>query len=97
MGAHGQVANLCTALATVSYRNKICKAAHTVKADLAARATLRQCKIISSSVTSFVSSIPSATMAKLSPTKIISIPARSATSAEGKSCAVSIVMGSPFL
>lgn len=48
---------------------------HTVNAVLVALDTLRQCNIISSNTTSLVSCIPSATMAKLSPTKIMSIPA----------------------
>lgn len=69
----------------------------TVNADLVALATLRQCKSISSTSTSLVSSMPRATMARLSPTKMMSIPAASATSADGKSCAVIIVMGSFFL
>ena len=69
----------------------------TTKADLTALVTLRQCKTISSSVTALVSFIPSATIARLSPTRTISIPALSATYAEGKSWAVSIAMGSFFL
>jgi uncharacterized protein YfaQ (DUF2300 family) len=43
-----------------------------------------------------VSSMPSATMARLSPTSTMSTPAWSATWAEGKSCAVIMVMGSPL-
>jgi hypothetical protein len=69
----------------------------TVKAAFVARATDLQCSSISSSRTSLVSSIPNATMAKLSPTKIMSMPAASPTCALGKSCAVIIVMGSFFL
>lgn len=69
----------------------------TVKADLVALATLRQCNSISSTSTSLVSSMPRATMARLSPTRMISIPATSATSADGKSCAVMTVMGSFLL
>lgn len=38
--------------------------------------------------------MPRATMARLSPTRIMSMPAASATCALGKSCAVSIVIGS---
>ena len=56
----------------------------TTKADLTALVTLRQCKTISSRVTAFVSFIPKATIAKLSPTRTISIPALSATYAEGE-------------
>lgn len=67
-----------------------------MKADLAPLATDRQCSNISSSMTSLVSSMPSATMARLSPTSITSMPAASATCAEGKSCAVIMLMGSPF-
>jgi len=37
---------------------------------------------------------PSATMARLSPTRIVSIPAWSAAWAEGKSCAVNTWVGS---
>lgn len=66
----------------------------TVNADLVALATLRQCNSISSTKTSLVSSIPSATIARLSPTRIISIPAASPTWADGKSWAVITVMGS---
>ena len=69
----------------------------TVKAALVARATDRQCSSISSSKTSLVSSMPRATMAKLSPTRIMSMPAASATWALGKSCAVNMAIGSPFL
>lgn len=69
----------------------------TVNADLVALATLRQCRSISSTRTSLVSSIPKATMARLSPTRTISIPAASATCAEGKSWAVITEMGSFFL
>ena len=69
----------------------------TVKALLTARFTLRQCRSISSIVTSFVSSIPIATIARLSPTRTISIPAVSATWPLGKSDAVRTVMGSFFL
>ena len=58
-----------------------------------ARPTQRINSSISSKVTSLVSFMPMATMAKLSPTNIMSMPAASATSAEGKSCAVSMVMG----
>lgn len=47
--------------------------------------------------TSLVSCMPRATIAKLSPTRIISMPAASATYPLGKSCAVSIVIGSPLL
>lgn len=68
-----------------------------MKALLVALATDRQCKSISSSRTSLVSSMPSATMARLSPTRIISMPAASATLALGKSCAVIMEIGSPFL
>lgn len=46
-------------------------------------------------MTSLVSSMPSATMARLSPTSTMSMPAASATWALGKSCAVIMVMGSP--
>lgn len=69
----------------------------TVKADLVALATLRQCNSISSTSTSLVSSMPRVTMARLSPTRIMSIPATSATSADGKSYAVITLMGSFFL
>lgn len=69
----------------------------TVNADVVARATDRQCISISSTSTSLVSSIPRATIAKLSPTRTMSIPAASATCALGKSCAVSTVIGSPLL
>ena len=68
-----------------------------MKAPLVARATDRQCSNISSTSTSLVSSMPSATMARLSPTRIISMPAVSATRALGKSWAVIIVIGSFFL
>lgn len=68
-----------------------------MKAALVARATDRQCSSISSSKTSLVSSIPKATMARLSPTRMRSIPAASATWALGKSWAVIIVIGSRFL
>lgn len=44
-----------------------------------------------------MSSIPNATMARLSPTSMTSMPAWSATWALGKSWAVIMVMGSPFL
>jgi hypothetical protein len=47
----------------------------TVKAALVARATDLQCSSISSISTSLVSSMPSATMARLSPTSIMSMPA----------------------
>jgi hypothetical protein len=57
----------------------------TVKAMLTARLTERQHMIISSSVTSLVSSSPMDTMARLSPTRIMSMPAWSATWADGKS------------
>lgn len=40
-------------------------------------------------------SIPKPTIASESPTSIISTPACSATDAEGKSCAVTMVMGTP--
>lgn len=43
-----------------------------------------------------MSSIPRATMARLSPTSIMSMPAWSATWALGKSCAVIMVIGSPL-
>lgn len=56
-----------------------------MKAPLVARATDLQCSNISSTSTSLVSSIPRATMARLSPTRIISMPAASATWALGKS------------
>lgn len=69
----------------------------TVNALLTARFTLRQWRSISSMVTSFVSSIPIATIARLSPTSTISIPAVSATWPLGKSDAVRTVMGSFFL
>lgn len=69
----------------------------TRKAVLAPLATLRQCSNMSSSMTSDVSSMPSATIARLSPTRIISMPTCSATCALGKSCAVTIVIGSFFL
>lgn len=46
---------------------------------------------------SVVFSSPIATMPRLSPTKTTSIPAASAACALGKSCAVSMAMGSPFL
>lgn len=62
-----------------------------------ALATDRQCSSISSTMTSLVSSIPSATMARLSPTRTISTPAASATCADGKSCAVMTAMGSSRL
>jgi hypothetical protein len=65
-----------------------------VKAALVALETLRQCSNISSNNTSLVSSMPNATMARLSPTKIISMPAASATCALGKSWAVIMVIGS---
>mgnify|MGYP006953152525 CR=1 FL=1 len=67
---------------------------HTRKADLAPLATLRQCRSISSMRTSLVSSMPRATIASESPTRTISMPAWSATCAEGKSWAVMTVMGS---
>lgn len=67
-----------------------------MKAAFVARATERQCSNISSTATSLVSSMPRATMAKLSPTRIMSMPAVSPTQALGKSCAVIIVIGSPF-
>lgn len=51
----------------------------TRSAVLAARDTERQCNNISSKMTSLVSSIPIATIARLSPTRTISIPAASAT------------------
>ena len=60
-----------------------------------ARATLRQCSSISSISTSLVSSMPRATMARLSPTRTMSMPAWSATWALGKSWAVIMAMGSP--
>lgn len=66
----------------------------TVNAAFVALATDRQCSNISSTTTSLVSSIPNATMARLSPTRIMSMPAWSATWALGKSCAVMTVMGS---
>ena len=66
----------------------------TMNALLVARATERQCSIVSSSVSSLVSCMPSATMARLSPTKTTSIPFWSATWADGKSCAVIIAIGS---
>lgn len=62
-----------------------------------ARATERQCSSISSTRTSLVSSIPIETMARLSPTRIMSTPAASATCALGKSWAVITEMGSFFL
>jgi hypothetical protein len=65
-----------------------------VKAPFVARATDLQWRSISSINTSLVSSMPSATMARLSPTSIMSMPAWSATWALGKSCAVIMVMGS---
>ena len=65
-----------------------------MNAVFVARATDRQCSSISSISTSLVSSIPRATMAKLSPTSIMSMPAWSATCALGKSWAVIMVMGS---
>lgn len=65
-----------------------------MKAALVALATDRQCSSISSTMTSLVSSMPSATMARLSPTRTMSTPAASATCAEGKSCAVMTAMGS---
>lgn len=68
-----------------------------MNADFAALDTDLQCRIISSRSTSLVSSMPKATIAKLSPTSIVSMPAVSATRPLGKSCAVIIVMGSPFL
>lgn len=68
-----------------------------MKADLAPLLTLRQCSIISSSSTSLVSSMPRATIARLSPTSTMSMPAWSATCADGKSCAVRTVIGSFFL
>lgn len=67
-----------------------------MNADLVALATDLQCNSISSSSISEVSSIPNATMARLSPTSIMSMPAWSATWALGKSCAVIMVMGSPL-
>lgn len=69
----------------------------TVKAALVARATDRQWRSISSSRTSLVSAMPKATMARLSPTRMVSMPAVSATWALGKSWAVIMVIGSPFL
>lgn len=66
----------------------------TVKAALVALATERQCNSISSTRTSLVSSMPKATMARLSPTSTMSTPAVSATCADGKSCAVMTAMGS---
>jgi hypothetical protein len=65
-----------------------------VNAPFVARATDLQCSSISSINTSLVSSMPMATMARLSPTNIMSMPAWSATWALGKSCAVIMVMGS---
>lgn len=61
---------------------------------MVALATDRQCNSISSTRTSLVSSMPSATMARLSPTSTMSMPAASATCADGKSCAVMTAMGS---
>ncbi len=78
-------------------RQIVSRCIRTVKADFVARATERQCKSISSTRTSLVSSMPMATMARLSPTRTMSMPAWSATMALGKSCAVRTVMGSPFL
>jgi hypothetical protein len=69
----------------------------TVNAPLVARATERQCNNISSTRTSLVSSMPMDTMARLSPTRMMSMPAVSATCALGKSWAVIMVMGSFFL
>ena len=69
----------------------------TVKAVFAALDTERQCSNISSKSTSLVSSIPKATIAKLSPTSTISMPAASPTCPLGKSWAVIMVMGSPLL
>ncbi len=63
---------------------------------MVARATDRQCSSISSTRTSLVSSMPRATMARLSPTRMTSMPAASATWALGKSCAVITVIGSPL-
>ena len=68
-----------------------------MKAALVARETDRQCSSISSMRTSLVSSMPRATIARLSPTRIMSMPAASATWALGKSWAVIIVIGSPLL
>jgi hypothetical protein len=65
-----------------------------VKAPFVARATDLQWSSISSINTSLVSSMPNATIARLSPTNIMSIPAWSATCALGKSCAVIMVIGS---
>ena len=65
-----------------------------MKAPFVARATDLQWRSISSISTSLVSSMPKATMARLSPTSIMSMPAWSATWALGKSCAVIMVMGS---
>jgi hypothetical protein len=69
----------------------------TVKAAFAALDTDRQWSNISSTNTSLVSSIPKATIARLSPTRIVSIPAASPTCPLGKSCAVIMVMGSSLL
>lgn len=97
IAAHGQVTDLQVSVNDEPRREDAWGEVHTVKADLVARATERQCRSISSTKTSLVSSIPMATMARLSPTRTKSMPAWSATMALGKSCAVRTVMGSPFL
>jgi len=65
----------------------------TVKERFTALLTARADMIISSRVTSDVSAMPRDTMARESPSNIISTPASWAISADGKLCAVSIVMG----
>ena len=65
-----------------------------MKAAFVALATDRQCSSISSTRTSLVSSMPRATIARLSPTSTMSTPAASATCADGKSCAVMTAIGS---
>lgn len=68
-----------------------------MNAVFVALATDLQWRSMSSNTISLVSSIPSATMARLSPTRTMSMPAWSATCPLGKSCAVIMAMGSPFL
>ncbi|CRK12260.1 hypothetical protein BN1723_017277 [Verticillium longisporum] len=75
--AHRQVANLDAV--SHCHGGDSARMVLTVKALLVARATDRQCNSISSTSTSLVSSIPKATMARLSPTRIMSMPAMSPT------------------
>ena len=95
VGTHWQVTNLSEHVSAIVIRKSI-QVLLTVNADFVARATLLQCRIISSNTISLVSSMPNATIARLSPTKIMSIPAASATWALGKSWAVIMVIGSCF-